>query len=314
MTILAIDIGGTNTKLGLFDMADGLTLTAKKSIPTRTENHGSSILKDAAEASRELLSEHGLSSSDLLGAGIGIPGPVLSLDNRDVVNKCVNLGWDSIVDVSEDFSTLTGISKVVTLNDANVAALGEVYASSIGDTLPKSAVVVTLGTGIGGGVILDGKVASGAFGAAGEIGHMPVSPAHPLIKRLTENDVAASGDLEYFASATGIVRVGRAIMDSGEDLSAKDIFDAAKAGDEQASLVCDFFFDTLGQGLASVSSVIDPELFIIGGGVSAAGAFLLDGVHDAFLRHVFHASSKAKFKLAELGGDAGLYGAAVSVL
>ena len=313
--ILAIDIGGTNIKLALFDAKERLALLDKTSIPTRTEAGGVHILQDAAETSMELLTERGLAPADVIGAGIGIPGPVLTEGHAYVVNKCVNLGWDTVVQISKDFGELTKINKVTALNDANAAALGEYHASSLGDMTAKSAVVVTLGTGIGGGVILDGKVVPGAFGAAGEIGHIPVCPTHPLMDQLAAKGVATSGDLEYYASATGIVRVGRAIMDSGSgDLSAKDILDAAKAGDELAGAVCDFCFDTLGIGLAAVSGVMDPVLYIIGGGVSAAGEYLLNGIHDAFVRHVFHASAKADFQLARLGNDAGLYGAAMSAL
>lgn len=189
----------------------------------------------------------------------------------------------------------------------------------------ESAVMVTIGTGIGGGIISGGRIISGAFGAGGEIGHMPASPGHPLLREICGRDASLrqSADLEYYASATGITRMAQSALRNMEepsslrdidDLTARDVIDAAKDGDAAALQVLDFFFDTLGRGLATIASVVDPQLFIIGGGVSAAGAYLLDGLQKSYREHVFHPSRDADFRLAVLGNDAGLLGPLVPLL
>lgn len=365
--VLAIDLGGTSVKMALYSIecgaagsADGAGAVAgtpqclcRKSIPTRTENGGISILPDIAEAAATLTEENWFTLPQLDGIGIGVPGPVITLpDGRDIVNGCVNLNWEGPVDVIEELGALTGAKRITLLNDANAAALGEFY---FGDDEPEdadedeseigagdtrgaeheagghapagSACMVTLGTGIGGGIIQDGRIITGAFGAAGEIGHMPVEPAGKLINLLREQGITLreDADLEYFASATGIARFARLALQAldiesalrnipEESLEAKDVFDAAKAGDELSCLVTEFYFDMLGRGLASITSVIDPDLYIIGGGVSAAGDFLLDGIRDAYRSCVFKPSLGTRFRLARLGNDAGLLGAIVPLL
>ncbi len=347
--LLACDVGGTTVKLGIFTLEDEPQLLCRTAVPTRTEENGRNILPDTAKAARALAEEHGLDFARITGAGVGVPGPVLIDENGDaIVNHGVNLNW-GVVNVSREFSDLTGIPKVTSLNDANAAALGEFAAAGgISAAAGKSAVMVTLGTGVGGGVVCNGSILTGIFGSAGEIGHMPMSPYHPLLEAIREKDPSfpAKADLEYYASATGITRIAKAALktsgtasvlrppkalpedpsedapqdpsgDAPEDippaqeLTAKDIFDAAREGDALALSIADCYFDTLGCGLASIAAVIDPDLFLLGGGVSKAGQFLLEGVRSAYRENVFHSMRDTRIELAVLGGDAGLLGAII---
>ncbi|MDD5853016.1 MAG: ROK family glucokinase [Lachnospiraceae bacterium] len=303
-----VDVGGTTIKMGLFDL-DGNVLD-KWEIKTRTENGGVNVLPDIAEAIKAKISEKAIAKEDVVGVGIGVPGPV---DDNGVVYKCVNLGW-GVLNINEELGKLLDMP-VKGGNDANVAALGEMWKG--GGQGFESIVVVTLGTGVGGGIIMNGKILTGAKGAAGEIGHIHVDD--------NEKDVCGcgnSGCLEQFASATGIVRLAnraleatdkKTVLKAGE-VSAKDVWDAVKAGDEVAIEIAEKFGQYLGKGLAAVAGVINPEAFVIGGGVSKAGTILLDYIQKNYTPYVFHASRDVKFTLATLGNDAGIYGAAKLVL
>lgn len=303
-----VDVGGTTIKMGLFNL-DGNVLD-KWEIKTRTENGGVNVLPDIAEAIKAKISEKAIAKEDVVGVGIGVPGPV---DDKGVVYKCVNLGW-GVLNINEELGKLLDMP-VKGGNDANVAALGEMWKG--GGQGFESIVVVTLGTGVGGGIIMNGKILTGAKGAAGEIGHIHVDD--------NEKDVCGcgnSGCLEQFASATGIVRLAnraleatdkKTVLKAGE-VSAKDIWDAVKAGDEVAIEIAEKFGQYLGKGLAAVAGVINPEAFVIGGGVSKAGNILLDYIQKNYTPYVFHASRDVKFTLATLGNDAGIYGAAKLVL
>ena len=303
-----VDVGGTTIKMGLFDL-DGNVLD-KWEIKTRTENGGVNVLPDIAEAIKAKISEKAIAKEDVVGVGIGVPGPV---DDKGVVYKCVNLGW-GVLNINEELGKLLDMP-VKGGNDANVAALGEMWKG--GGQGFESIVVVTLGTGVGGGIIINGKILTGAKGAAGEIGHIHVDD--------NEKDVCGcgnSGCLEQFASATGIVRLAnraleatdkKTVLKAGE-VSAKDVWDAVKAGDEVAIEIAEKFGQYLGKGLAAVAGVINPEAFVIGGGVSKAGTILLDYIQKNYTPYVFHASRDVKFTLATLGNDAGIYGAAKLVL
>ena len=303
-----VDVGGTTIKMGLFDL-DGNVLD-KWEIKTRTENGGVNVLPDIAEAIKAKISEKAIAKEDVVGVGIGVPGPV---DDKGVVYKCVNLGW-GVLNINEELGKLLDMP-VKGGNDANVAALGEMWKG--GGQGFESIVVVTLGTGVGGGIIMNGKILTGAKGAAGEIGHIHVDD--------NEKDVCGcgnSGCLEQFASATGIVRLAnraleatdkKTVLKAGE-VSAKDVWDAVKAGDEVAIEIAEKFGQYLGKGLAAVAGVINPEAFVIGGGVSKAGTILLDYIQKNYTPYVFHASRDVKFTLATLGNDGGIYGAAKLVL
>ncbi|MBQ6583498.1 MAG: ROK family protein [Mogibacterium sp.] len=336
--VIGIDIGGTTVKIGLFRVSgegpSGAELLDKTQIPTRTEDHGERILPDVASAVLLMLEKHGISREQVTGAGIGVPGPVLETADGTLVERCVNLGWYH-KDAAKEFAALSGLTPVAVTNDANAAALGELYfgldAADSDDAVRGNAVMVTLGTGVGGGVVVRGSLISGTHGNAGEIGHMKITPSHRLISRILEaapEEAAADGifatdDLEHYVSARGIANVGRAYLKyaAGETalrkyrhISAKVIFDEAKKGDPEALELAAFCFDTLGTALADIATVTDPAIFVIGGGVSAAGQFLIDGLQAAYRERAFLACGDAQFRLARLGNDAGIYGAAGLIL
>ena len=299
-----VDVGGTTVKRGLFNEAG--ELLEKWEIPTHTENGGAAILPDIADAIAACVKRHNIADADLLGIGIGVPGPVAE---DGTVNRCVNLNW-GIFNLHEALGALTGLP-VKAGNDANCAALGEYWKG--GGMGCSSALFVTLGTGIGGGVILNGKVLSGAHGVGGEIGHITVSAPdkHPCT-------CGKRGCIEQYASANGIVRVTRerlALTDAAsslrgyEALTCKDVFYAASGGDRFAKETLELVFDYLGEALASACCVCDPERIILGGGVSKAGPYLLEMVQRHFEMHMFHACKGTEFSLAALGNDAGMYGA-----
>ncbi len=299
-----IDLGGTTCKLGLFQV-DG-TLMEKWEIPTDTRENGKNVLPDIAASVEEKIRQHHISREQIIGAGIGVPGAV---NNEGVVNRCINLGW-GIVPVSKELSSLLSVP-VYTANDANVAALGEAWKGS-GNGY-SSIAMITLGTGIGGGVVLDGQIINGFHGAAGELGHIVVNPE--------EQDACNCGNhgcIEQYASATGIVRQARkqlaessvdSVLRKEQDISAKSVFDAAKAGDVLAKKIAEEVCDMLGRVIGTICNVINPEAVIIGGGVSRAGDILLELVQEGFRNSVFHASRDTVIRLASLGNDAGIYGA-----
>lgn len=303
--VFGIDLGGTTIKLGLFTVAG--ELLDKWEIPTHTENGGATILQDIAAALRSKLNEKSIELDQVVGAGLGVPGAVL--EDR-YVKPCVNLnGWGG--NVAGALSELCGFP-VKAANDANAAALGEMWRG--GGEGCENVVFVTLGTGVGGGIIVGGKLLTGVHGAAGELGHIKMNPHE------TECcGCGKKGCLEQYASATGIVRVAKQMMAESEapsslreftSVSAKNVFDCAKAGDEMALQVVEQFGSMLGRALANVSCVCDPEVFVIGGGVSAAGSIILDAIEKNFRANAFPASEETHFTLAVLGNDAGIYGAA----
>ena len=304
-----VDVGGTTVKLGLFDINGNVI--DKWEIPTRTENGGEKILADIAEAIKGKMAQKQIEKEDVAGVGVGVPGPV---DGNGIVHKAVNLGWD-MVDLKKELEALLDGMKVEGGNDANVAALGEMWKG--GGQGHQSLVAVTLGTGVGGGIIINGKILTGSTGAGGEIGHIHVED--------NETEACGCGNfgcLEEYASATGITRLAnRALKASDKDsvlrtgeVSAKTVFDAVKAGDELAIEVAQKFGDYLGKGLGIIAGVLDPEIFVIGGGVSKAGEVLFEYIRPSYERTVFHACRNTAFALATLGNDAGIYGAAKMVL
>lgn len=299
-----VDVGGTTVKLGLFE-TEGV-LVDKWEIPTVTSDNGAKILPDIAASIEAKLQEKGIEKSDVEGAGIGVPGPVMK---DGTVNRCVNLGW-SKKPVEKELSELLGLP-VRAGNDANVAALGEMWQG--GGKGHSDVLMVTLGTGVGGGVIIDGKVVSGAHGAGGEIGHININPEE------TEScNCGCKGCLEQYASATGIVRMTKKRLEResassvlrDKELTSKEIFDAAKQGDELAKQSVAEYCETLGRGISMICVVADPEIVVLGGGVSKAGQSLLDDTKAAFQKYAFHACKETEFALATLGNDAGIYGSA----
>ncbi len=295
-----IDVGGTTVKLGLFEESG--RLVEKKEIKTRTENGGENILPDIAAC----IERFPVEKKDVLGIGIGVPGPV---NEEGLVNRCVNLNW-GVFNLHKALGDLTGLP-VKAGNDANCAALGEYWAG--GGAGSRSALFVTLGTGVGGGIVLGGKLLEGAHGVGGEIGHITVSA--PYKQPCT---CGKRGCVEQYASATGILRQAKEALAQSEEesslrkaenLTCKDVFDAAKEGDALSVRVLEQVFDYLGEALASACCVCDPERIILGGGVSKAGEYLLKGTERRFQEHMFHACKGTEFSLATLGNDAGMYGA-----
>ncbi len=305
-----IDLGGTTVKIGIFE-TNG-TLKKSWEIPTRKEDQGSRILPDIAEAVLSEIKKEEISVEDIEGIGIDVPGPVLE---DHIVNGCVNLGW-GIVDVREELQKLTGIENVKVANDANAAALGEMWQG--GGKGHENVVMITLGTGVGSGIIYHGQIISGCFGAAGEVGHMQVNPDETLTC-----GCGGKGHLEQYASATGIVRVGKKMLAETEEpsalrelpeITAKDVFDQAKKGDTVSIQIVDYVTSILGRSAAMISCVFDPEIYVFGGGVSKAGSILTDKIAESYREAAFHASTKTQFALATLGNDAGMYGAVKMVI
>ncbi len=304
-----VDIGGTTCKIGFFE-TDG-RLIDKWEIKTNTENGGAVILSDVAKVVDNKLAQEGISKDEVQGIGVGVPGPVKS---NGVVNRCVNLGW-GIVNVEEELGSLTGL-KVKVGNDANVAALGEMWQG--GAKGCRDVIMVTLGTGVGGGILVDGKVVAGFGGAGGEIGHITVND-----DEVEACNCGQYGCLEQYISATGIVRVAKRKLaktsaETGlakyEKLTAKDIFDEAKAGDAVATSLVEEVCGILGAALSNIACVVNPEVIVIGGGVSKAGSILIDTIQKHFVEHAFFACRDTKFALAGLGNDAGMYGCVQMVL
>lgn len=307
---VGIDVGGTTVKLGLF--TENGKVKDKWEIGTRKDEGGSYILSDIAKAITEKLESKEIDKKDVLGVGIGIPGPITE---DGTVLKCVNLGW-GIFNVAQEVTKLTGIKNVKVGNDANVAALGEMWQG--GGKGYKNIVMITLGTGVGGGIILNGEILTGSKGAAGEIGHITVN--------CEEEDTCGCGKhgcLEQFASATGIVKEAKRLLLISDKasklrdlqyLSAKAIFDAAKEGDELANDLVDQLAKYLGIAASHIAAVVDPEAFVIGGGVSKAGEILTTRIKQNYERNVMFALQNKEFKLARLGNDAGIYGCAKMIL
>lgn len=307
--VFGVDIGGTTIKMGVFS-GDG-ELIDKWEIPTRTEDNGSKILPDIAASIRQKMEALSIERTDVAGIGISVPGPV---DDNGIVHKCVNLGW-GVFNIDEEMKKYTGVP-VFAGNDANAAALGEVWRG--GGKGYNNAVVVTLGTGVGGGIIVNGKILSGSSGAGGEIGHILVNR-----EETKKCGCGNKGCLEQYASATGIARMAKAklaednrdsVMRNAKSMNAKVVFDAVKAGDAVAMEVAEEFGRVLGIGLAIVADVVNPEVFVIGGGVSRGGQIVIDYIEKNYNKYVFHASRGVKFALATLGNDAGIYGSAKLVI
>lgn len=309
MYCFGVDIGGTTVKLGLFTTEGNLL--EKWEIVTNKENHGASILGDIATSIKEKMEEKAIKTEEISGIGIGVPGPVT---DDGTVLKCANLGWD-VFNVAEEVTRLTGVQNVKVGNDANVAALGEMWKG--GGRGFKSLVMVTLGTGVGGGVIINNKMLTGSKGAAGEIGHIMVNYEEP-----DTCGCGKRGCLEQYASATGIVKEAKRMLARVEtpsklreieNFTAKDIFDLAKEGDEVAKDSVEQLGWYLGLACAQIAQVVDPEAFVIGGGVSRAGEILTEVIKKNYSDKVMFALKERTFTLATLGNDAGIYGSAYMV-
>lgn len=305
---VGIDIGGTTVKMALFTEVG--EMLDKWEIVTHTENEGATILADVAHSLIEKLESKEIAKDDVIGCGIGVPAPV---SEEGIVNGSANLGWQ-YKEVKKEAEERFGIPVVVG-NDANVAALGEMWKG--GGMGYRNLVMVTLGTGVGGGLIYKGKIINGSNGAGGEIGHICVN--------YQEEEACGCGNLgclEQYSSATGIVRLAKKRLAKNEDatilrneeISAKAVFDAVKANDTVACEIAEEVGSYLGHALANIAVIIDPEVVVIGGGVSKAGQVVIDYVEKHYKNRTFFSNKNVKFVLATLGNDAGVYGAARMVI
>ena len=302
-----IDLGGTTAKIGLFTTSGALL--EKWEVATDTSNAGEHILENLAAAVLGKMNEQGIQPEQVEGVGIGVPGPVL--DSSIVPIVCANLGGWGERNVSAQLSGLLNGLKVLVGNDANVAALGEIWMGAAKGA--KNAVMVTLGTGVGGGVVVNGKVIDGVHGAGGEIGHITVNRHETATCGCGKH-----GCLEQYSSATGVVRCMKKLLDEnpdtpcvlrGTEFAAKDVFDAARNGDTLAAREVDEMSDTLGMALANIASTVDPEAFLVGGGVARAGDVLFAPLNKHFQEYAFKSCREIPIKQASLGNDAGIYGA-----
>lgn len=304
-----IDVGGTTVKIGLI-RTNG-EIVEKWEVPTDTSNNGENILADVCKSLDEKMEQWNMTPNDIEGVGIGLPGPVLA--NGTVLN-CVNLGWGTF-NVSEKMSQMFHGVPVKADNDANVAALGEDWLGAGKEF--DSIVMLTLGTGVGGGVVINNKIVQGFNGGAGEVGHITVNE-----DEVEECGCGRKGCLEQYCSATGVVRLAKRYMEThGEPtkmrdfnpLACRDVFNIAKDGDEAAIEVVKQMSEYMGKGLGIIASVVNPQAFVIGGGVSKAGQYLIDNIEGYYRDNCFAPCSNAEVRLAELGNDAGIIGAAALV-
>ena len=302
-----IDLGGTTAKIGLFTTSGALL--EKWEVATDTSNAGEHILENLAAAILGKMKEQSIQPEQVEGVGIGVPGPVL--DSSVVPIVCANLGGWGERNVSAQLSGLLDGLKVLVGNDANVAALGEIWMGAAKGA--KNAVMVTLGTGVGGGVVVNGKVIDGVHGAGGEIGHITVNRHETAVCGCGKR-----GCLEQYSSATGVVRCMKKLLDEnpdtpcllrGTEFAAKDVFDAARNGDALATREVDEMADTLGMALANIADTVDPEAFLVGGGVARAGEVLFAPLTKHFQEYAFKSCREIPIKQASLGNDAGIYGA-----
>ena len=309
--LIGVDLGGTTIKFAILT-AEG-EIQQKWSVRTNVLDDGSHIVPDIIESINHHIDLYKMSREDFIGIGMGTPGTVDR--EKGTVIGAYNLGWKVLQPVKEQIEKGTGLPFSLD-NDANVAALGEQWkgAGDEGDDVA----FITLGTGVGGGVITNGEMVHGFGGAGGEIGHINVEPNGYLCT------CGNHGCLEQYASATGIVHVAedkaeqyegdsqlKAMIDNGDQVTAKAVFDLAKEHDYLANMVVDDVCRYLGIACANVSNILNPQYLVIGGGVSAAGEFLLERVKKSFLKYAFPTvRTSTQLKLAKLGNDAGVIGAA----
>lgn len=302
-----IDLGGTTAKIGLFTTTGDLL--EKWEVPTDTSDQGARILPNLAAAVQDKMAQRSLRPDQIEGVGLGVPGPVQ--DSSVVAIVCANLGGWGDCDAGAQLSQLLGGLRVQVGNDANVAALGEIWMGAAKGC--RSAVMVTLGTGVGGGVVADGKLIEGAHGAGGEIGHITVNP-----QETAQCGCGKHGCLEQYSSATGVVGCMNKLLEQnpdvpctlrGRDFAAKDVFDAARSGDKLAQQEVEDMTLTLALALGNIAAITDPEMFLVGGGVARAGDVLLEPLSRHYQANAFLSCRNTPIRLASLGNDAGIYGA-----
>lgn len=298
-----VDIGGTSVKMGLFSAEKGLL--DKWQMPSRTDGDSAAMLAEIAGSLSKKTAERGLLPADVRGVGVGAPGPV---DAQGVVHGCVNLGWGRVA-LKSGLEALCGFA-VRAENDANAAALGELWQGAAKGC--DSMVLLTLGTGVGGAVVLGGRLLQGARGCAGEVGHIGVCPDETV-----PCSCGRRGCLEQYASAPGLVRLTKKLVAAGtettlatDQFTAEEIFAAAQSKDTAALLAVDCMAKFLGSALADIAAVCDPQVFVIGGGLSRAGALLQNAVERHYRSMAFGDMVHTPVKIAALQNDAGIWGAA----
>lgn len=294
--IFGVDVGGTAIKFGIFD-TEG-TLHNDWELPTDKSESGNHILEQIALSIESVIGKIGIAPAQIEGIGLGVPGPVL--ENGEVV-EAANLGWRNR-NVQQELEELSGL-KVRAGNDANLAALGEMWAG--GGKGCRNLVLMTLGTGVGGGIIQNGRLVFGNRGGGGELGHMCVEP-----KETAACNCGNYGCLEQYASATGVVRLAKTCLFGADNITAKDVWDAVKAGDPAACQAAEIFGEKMGLAMANLAVTLNPERFLLGGGMSKAGDILLKYIIKYYEKYVFAPCRQVDFGLAALGNQAGIYGAA----
>lgn len=300
--IIGVDVGGTTIKIGRFTL-DG-TLLQKWDIPTNRTQNGRFIVQEILDS----ISSH-VQISEIKGIGFGVPGPVVD----GVVTNCINLGWGKTYLVDDVKALINDASiTIAATNDANAAAAGEAFQGIAKDY--NNVCLLTLGTGVGGGIVIHGSVINGFNGSAGELGHLFVDEKYHL-----PCNCGKHGCLETVASATGIVNIAKiflknssepSMLRSFDNFSAKRVFDLAKSGETLALQIIDEAASYLAKAMAVVTMTVNPEVFVLGGGVSNAGEFLIQRIEPHYYALVEPFVHHTKIMLAKLGNDAGIYGAA----
>ncbi|UFT97776.1 ROK family glucokinase [Radiobacillus kanasensis] len=311
--LVGIDIGGTSIKMAVFE--DDGTIIDKWEIPTNKDNQGVSIPGDIWTSLENKLKEHSIDPKEVQGMGVGAPGFIDS--DTGSIYEAVNIGWKKNFDLGKQLQALSGLPVFVD-NDANLAALGENWKGA--GNLAENLIAITIGTGVGGGIITNGQVVNGSNGTAGEIGHIMVEADGYAC------NCGRKGCLETVTSATGMVRQAKeklkdnpnsllkTPLEKNGDLTTKDIFDAAKEGDAFSISIIERVADVLGLAIANVATIVNPSKIVIGGGVSKAGDQLLIPLRKAFDSFCLPRISEAcEFRIAQLGNDAGVVGAAYLV-
>ena len=304
--IMGIDVGGTTIKIGL--IKDQGEILKQWSIATNKANQGSRIVPDIIESIQAQLKSMAIDHTTIRGIGMGSPGAVDR--NMGTVSGAYNLNWENTFGLPFYLD-----------NDANVAALGEKWQGS-GDNL-ANVVFITLGTGVGGGIVVHNDLVTGTHGCAGEIGHLHVTD-NPVFQCTCGNQ----GCLESVASATGMLHLSKDLAQkfseksalkkkilSESTLTVKEVFDEARQQEPLALLILNTFSAYIGLACSHIANILDPDRIIIGGGIAAAGELLLSAINENYERHVFpKAKDKEVLTLATLGNDAGILGAAYLVL
>ncbi|MTV81051.1 ROK family glucokinase [Secundilactobacillus folii] len=310
-SLIGIDLGGTTTKIA-FVSRDG-DIMQKWSIPTDKSENGKHIVPNIITSLKKTMTDSGYTKDQFMGIGMGTPGAV-NIEEGTVIGA-FNLNWKTTQHIRDQIQAGVGLQLVLE-NDANVAALGEFWKGA--GEKDQDVIFVTLGTGVGGGVIAGGQLLHGINGGAGELGHITVQPNGYLCT------CGKRGCLEQYSSATGIVHVAKdmaaeftgksrlkELFDNNEEVTSKMVVYLADNGDILANRIVDRVSFYLGLALANSANILNPANIIIGGGVSAAGNTLLQPTTRYFQENTFPAvRDSTRLKLAQLGNDAGAIGAA----